>query len=132
MLQYPCRTTYYTVLPACSESPIIQIDIGLTPLTEYQYVLTTPFGKTYQAVIGTNVQGTGVITLADLNLPEGLLNPWLKLFQLTFYTIGAVPPCDPVTFTICDVVYDNIAIKFVEKSGASLPIIGCQCAEVVP
>lgn len=124
---FPCVSTYHTVVPACFTEGI-RVDIGLPASSTFRYVLTTPYNKVYAGEVTTDAQGEAVMMFEDV--PPELLNPWIQLFQLAFYVItDGVPNCNPQTFTICDVVYNNIALKFIEATG--LPaVIGCQCEEV--
>jgi hypothetical protein len=115
-------------VPACFNDGIT-VDIGLTPNTDYTYILTTPYNKHYAGTITTDVDGKAILTFSEV--PSELFNPWIRLFQLSFYAVltSGSQPCSAQDFTICDVIYNNIAIKFIEATG--LPaIIGCQCEEV--
>ncbi len=121
---FQCKTAFYAVLPACIEGNII-VDIGLAPATEYFFKLITPYNKVIADSFTTDAQGQGLI---PVNLfAEGLLNPWMRLFQLEFY--AALNNCNAINFAICDVVYNIVLFKIVEASGLQ-PIIGCQCEEV--
>lgn len=127
-LLFPCRSTFYQVLPMCLPEAGATIDVGLTPDTPYSYIFSTPYGKSYAGAIMTDAEGKADFTFADV--PRDMLNPWIKLFQLTFYpAYTATPFCNPVSFTVCGVQYDNIAIKFIEAEGVPA-IIGCQCEEI--
>lgn len=128
MLTYPCVSTYYAVLPMCFIGSI-EVNIGLAPSTIYEYILTTPYGKEYRGSIQTDAGGEALLDKG--NFPEGLFNPWLKLFRLAFYTVpgGDFALCNPVDFTICGTTYNNIALRFVESTSI-LAIIGCECEEV--
>lgn len=127
-LLFPCRSTYYQVLPMCLPEAGATIDIGLTAATEYAYIFTTPYGKSYTGTITTDAEGKAEFAFTDVS--RDMLNPWIKLFQLTFYPVSdATPFCNPAPFTICGVQYDNIGIRFIEAEGMSA-VIGCQCEEI--
>lgn len=127
-LLFPCHSTYYAVVPMCFPETGITVDVNLQPNTDYLYMFTTPYGKTYADSITTDAEGKVILTLDQV--PRDMLNPWLRLFQLSFYpVVDDVHACDPTTFTMCGSTYDTIAIRFIEGEG--LPaIIGCQCEEV--
>lgn len=127
-LLFPCRNALYAILPWCLPEPGVQVNIGLTTLSTYRYMLLTPYGKVYSAQITTGADGGFLFDFGAA--PRDMLNPWLKLFQLTFYLVGESGnlACEPATFELCGQTYDTIVIRFVDSD--ELPaVIGCGCSE---
>lgn len=116
---FECRTAYYTTLPNCTDS--IVVDIGLTPDTEYYYRLHTPARKVYQQIFTTG--NSGQFSIDTSVLPTELLNPWIGDF---IFEIFQGDNCAKEKFTICDIEYDTIVMRFanIESSAAK---IGCNC-----
>lgn len=121
---FDCLTTYTVDLPMCAEA--ILVDIGLAATTPYIYQLKTPSGKIYQQPFTTIADGS--FTMLATDFPASLFNPWAGIFLLHIYEGDN---CDPTVFTLCETVYDTIAIRF-HESNVETAKIGCDCGEPAP
>lgn len=73
-----CATCFETVLAACP--PTIRVKAGLTPNTEFFWLLTAPTGILYQRTATSDSLGDLLIDTSKL--PQGLLTPGAGFFKL--------------------------------------------------
>jgi hypothetical protein len=73
-----CATCFDAILQSCPEAIII--DAGLSPNTEYYWVIKSKTGKIYQRKVSTN--SAGRLTIDASVLPNGLLNSYAGTFTL--------------------------------------------------
>lgn len=75
-----------SVCQACAEysikscSSTIELKAGLSPNTEYYWLITNPKNKVYQRRATTD--DTGKLTIDATVFPAGLLNPYAGMFEL--------------------------------------------------
>lgn len=118
---FDCRTNFYTHIPTCWEE--ITVNIGL-PVGDYEYNITTPYGKIYRKAVHVSTVNEGFQLLAS-DLPPDLFNPWIGIFELRMYSADG---CTPVSADICQSVYESIIIQPVQIVEPPEPIfLVCPC-----
>lgn len=121
-LIFDCKQTYYVDAPKCVDQ--MTVDLGV-PAGEYTIILQTPYGRQYRGMITV---ADGSFTIDSTNYPAELFNPWIGVFIVQLFEGNT---CEPTTFTICEVVYNTLAIRFVEMVDAPEPFtLICECAAV--
>lgn len=97
----------------------------LTPLTQYEWVITDKFNREYSGIFTTDADGFWQIPVADL--PEGLLTEYSGNFTLQVYEFEVYPSqakCAPVKFKIAqeyDCINFNLRAGTREKNN-----LGCE------
>lgn len=118
-VMFDCKTTFFTEVPQCADS--ITANLGLAD-GNYIYVITSPSGNVYRKEV--TVSG-GSFTISATDFPNGMFNRWMGVLQLQIFEGNS---CDPVIFTICEVVHDTIAIRFVNMLVPETPVLlVCEC-----
>lgn len=105
-----CETCYHAQIPSCADEIII--DAGLTPSTNYYWVLTDKFRNKYTQDATTNISGLLVINVTD-DLPDGLLTPYSGDFTLQIFDTSDVLQ----EYTIDTIDYSCITISIFKATG---------------
>lgn len=114
-----CNNIYYQNLPACADG--FTVALGLTPDTDYYWILTDKFEHTYSEIVTTDSEGAFIISADDF--PSGFFNEFAGPMELEVK--GNPYYCEPLTFTVCGVEYDRMVIEF--KRGNLPAVIPCEC-----
>jgi hypothetical protein len=122
----PCNNIFPITLPAPSGiNPAVDnitVNAGLTPGTEYWYIITDKFGNRYTKQVTADENGSFELQASDF--PQGLFNPYSGKFPLQVKKTLQDEAPQPLTF--CGVTYDTVLMTFADFT-ANVPnsIIDC-------
>lgn len=118
-----CLTCFSDYLVKCSTN--INVFARLTPLTQYEWVITDKFDREYSGLFTTDADGFWQIPVTDL--PDGLLTEFSGTFELQVFEFEVYPSqskCAPVKFKIAqeyDCIVFNLRAGTREKNN-----LGCE------
>lgn len=104
-----CEGAYELTLTACEGNYIIPS--GLTPISNYYFVIESNRGKRYRQAVSTNVNGDVQLWANAPEFPEGFFTPEMYTYTCKVYTDSALT--NQVQFTIENIVYNTINLNFI-------------------
>jgi hypothetical protein len=106
-----CPTCLKVALPSCP--PQIVVNGGLEVNSRYRWEITDKFENIYNGVTDTDATGLLQINIQDdVDIPKGLFNSFSGVFILKVYSFLSQFEVDPASFTVGDIVYDCVELKF--------------------
>lgn len=97
-----CDTCYVLSFAHCDD---MVFDLGLTPATNYYFIITDKFGNEYFDILTTDVDGKFTID-PTLYLSGSLFTPFSGTFILTIKL--ALPYSDLIEFTVDSISYNCV------------------------
>jgi hypothetical protein len=104
-----CEGAYELTLTACQGNYVIPS--GLTPISNYYFVIETNRGKRYRQAVSTNVDGDVQLWANAPEFPEGFFTPEMYTYTCKVYTDSSLT--NQVNFTIDNIVYSSINLNFI-------------------